>query len=141
MWEGFFKLRSLQAFKDLWAKFLCYSIRCEPACPIFFQFITDAVMEELIRHHFPAKETSQKTTEASLDYEERNALHYTAGYIVRALERKIQQSAHPLKKELLLYILKLSESGVEEEDDSATWLNSVDFGRLVHIKDTLYVFL
>ena len=140
MWESFFKLRSSQAFKDLWAKFLRDSIRCEPACPIFFQFITDAIMEELIRDHFPAVESSQKTTKASLDYEERNALRYTAGYVVRDLEKKIRRSAHPLKKELLLCILELLESGVEEEDDSAMWVKSVDRGRLVHVNDMLYTF-
>ena len=82
----------------------------------------------------------QKTTEASLDYEERNALCYTAGYVERAVEKKIQWSAHSLKKELLLCISELSESGVEQEDDSATWLKSVDRGRLVHVNDMLYTF-
>ena len=96
-------------------------------------------MEELIRDHFPAVESSQKTIEASLDYEERNALRYTAGYVVRDLEKKIRRSAHPLKKELLC-ILELLESGVEEEDDSATWVKSVDRGRLVHVNDMLYTF-
>ena len=56
-------------------------------------------------------------SDESLSYEEKNALRYTAGYNVpRALKKKIDRSSHPLKKELLLCLLNLSEeSGIEGE--------------------------
>ena len=89
-------------------------------------------MEDLIRRHFPV-DAAPKTAEASLDFE-KNALHYTAGYI----QKKIQQLAHPMKKELLLCVLELMESGGENEDlaESAAWLNTIDCGRL---NDLLYI--
>ena len=59
-------------------------------------FIADAVMEDRILK--ASLSTAQKTTEVSLDFEEKNALCYTAEYIMRALEKNVLQSAHPLKR-------------------------------------------
>ena len=42
---------------------------------------------------------------AKIDYEESNALHYCAGYILRS----VKASAHPMKKELLLRVEDLLE--------------------------------
>ena len=65
----------------------------------------------------------------SLSYEEKNALRYTAGYIPRALKKKIDRFSHPLKKELLLCLLDLSEEfGIEGE--SCERINSIDRGGL-----------
>ena len=138
MWERLFKLRSSQYFRDLWAKCLLDAIGCEPACPIFYQFVTDAVIEVLVKRNFPVSEVdSSATSEASLDFEEQNALRYTAGYVMRNLKKKIRQSAHPLKEELLFCLSELAESH-EESDESATWINAIDRGRLVHIDDHQY---
>ena len=45
---------------------------------------------------------------AKIDYEESNALRYCAGYILRSV-KKIDASAHPMKKELLLCVEDLLE--------------------------------
>ena len=53
-------------------------------------------------------------------------------YIPRALKKKIDRSSHPLKKELLLCLLDLSEEfGIEGE--SCEWINSIDRGGLNHV--------
>ena len=54
MWERYYKLRSSESFKARWAKLLQESIGTE-VCPIFYQFVTDAIMEELIKQHFPVE--------------------------------------------------------------------------------------
>ena len=92
MWEYYHKLRSSTSFKEMWTTLLQQSIASE-LCPIFYQFVTDTIMEELIKHHFPV-EVFEREHEASLDYEELNALRYTAGYVVRSLTQKLQRSAH-----------------------------------------------
>ena len=56
---------------------------------------------------------------------------------MRNLKKKIRQSAHPLKEELLFCLSELAESH-EESDESATWINAIDRGRLVHIDDHQY---
>ena len=52
MWEQYYKLRSSEEFKARWARLLQQSIHSE-ACPILYQFVTDSIMEALIKQHFP----------------------------------------------------------------------------------------
>ena len=42
-----------------------------------------------------------KGIEASLTYEEKSALRYTAGYVTRAFEKKLKRSSNPLKEKLI----------------------------------------
>ena len=79
IWENYYKLRSSEAVRAVWATLLRESIGGD-ACPIFFLFVTDAIMEELIEQHFPVEPAHiSKQHSASLSYEEVNALRYTAG--------------------------------------------------------------
>ncbi len=50
--ENFFKLKCSEWYKDLWMKFLHDTI-CREACPIFYQAITDTIMDELTKKQFP----------------------------------------------------------------------------------------
>ena len=84
MWERYYKLRSSEGFVTRWAEFLQASVGSE-ACPIFYQFLTDSIMEVLIKEHFPIEMAYSERKLASLDYEEANALRYTAGYVIRTL--------------------------------------------------------
>ncbi len=93
-------------------------------------------MEELIKWHFPVKAVEQ-AQEASLDYEEKNALRYT----VRALTKVLQRSAHPLKEELRLCLTELTEDETRDGvDESEEWTRSIDRGGLKHVNDTTYMF-
>ena len=57
----------------------------------FYQFVTDTLMEELIKHHFPVAAAKNEQHDAPLDYEEVNTLRYTAGYVTRALTKKVRK--------------------------------------------------
>ncbi len=75
MWESYHKLRCSSArcssaFKLLWSDFLVY-VGCE-AEPIFFQHLTDTMMDMLIRTEFSL------TIHEGLDLEEKYALRYAA---------------------------------------------------------------
>ena len=121
MWEHFFKLRSSEQFKTKWRVFLKENIGCCEACPIFFQFVTDYIMERLIKQNYPVHlDTSPSEMEAaSLTYEEVNALRYTAGYVIRSLQKKIERSANPLLEELVLCLVDLEEKeGLGEKHES-----------------------
>ena len=50
------------------------------------------------------------TVSASLDYQEANALRYSAGYVIRALKSKLERSASPAKKELILCLGEMIEN-------------------------------
>ena len=67
--------------------------------------------------------------------QEMNALRYAAGYIPRALQKKLRRSTHPLKEELQLCLLDLLNDGEEEEGTAEEWLNLIDRGGLKHINE------
>ena len=51
MWENYRKLRASASFKEMWATLLQQSTTREP-CPIFYQFVTDTTIKELIKTRF-----------------------------------------------------------------------------------------
>ena len=71
----------------------------------------------------------------SITVHEMNALRYAAGYIPRALQKKLQKSAHPLKEELQLCMLDLLDDGDEENGTADDWLNLIDRGGLKHVNE------
>ena len=95
-------------------------------------------MEVLIKEHFPLEVACSEQKLASLDYEEVNALRYTAGYVIRALRRKIERTAHPLMEELILCLVEMEQNeGTEHESEE--WTNAIDRGGLKHISDMTYM--
>ena len=137
MWERYYKLRSSEGFVTRWAEFLQASVGSE-ACPIFYQFVTDSIMEVLIKEHFPIEMACSEQKLASLDFEEANALRYTAGYVIRALRNKIERSAHTLMEELVLCLVEMEENeGTEHESEA--WTNAIDRGGLKHVSNMTYM--
>ena len=103
MWEKYYKFRSSENFKKNWGTFLQKSIGMQ-ACPIFYQFVTEKIMEHLISDHFrQTSEEDEKETPLVLDYEESNAVRYTAGYVIRSLLKKLKRSSqcHTHKNEMV----------------------------------------
>ena len=48
----------------------------------------------LINHHFQVSEEEEEDIEVMLNYAEKNTLRYTAGYVIRALVKKVKRSAN-----------------------------------------------
>ena len=46
-----------------------------------------------------------------LDFEERNALYYCGGYLIRSVKFKISKSSHPLKSSLLECLKDVLDAG------------------------------
>lgn len=111
MWEKYYKLRSNDKFRCMWEKFLLESI-ATIATPIFYQYVTDKIMEALIKEHFSLKSGSANNkVVVTLDKLEMSALRYTAGSVIRSLIKKIQKSVHPLKEQVKLCLNDLEEDG------------------------------
>lgn len=110
MWESFYKLSTSDSHNNLWSTFLEENVGFRPD-PIFYQFVTTTIMKRIIKDRFPPSQSTQEPEAVdNLDYEESNALRYTAGYVVRSLTKKLKRSAHPLKDELLLCLEEMVES-------------------------------
>ena len=139
MWGNFHKLRISASFQTLWKDFVKLSTTCSPH-PILYQYITDQMLKELIRERFPAVQPPVAIRQESLTYEEKNAIYYAAGYIPRALHSKLERSSHPLKEELILCLLDLTdEDGVT--DESQDWLKEIDHGGLKHVNSSMYALM
>lgn len=108
MWGNFYKLRSSDDFREFWKKFLSESIGAR-ACPIFYQFVVDQVMDQLVKVRFPITIPEAHSTVDKLDSEDLGALRYTAGSVMRSLKKKIEKSAHPMKTEMLLCLAEMIE--------------------------------
>lgn len=75
---------------------------------IFYQYVTRAILEQLIKIQFTTELPSQPYT-TSLDFEESNALRYCGGYLIQSLKKKVEKFARPLKDALLLCLDDLIE--------------------------------
>ena len=103
-----------------------------------YQYLTDAIFREMIRKKFPIERAQGIAEEKSLTYEEMNGLRYAAGFVPRALRKKLRKSSHPLKSELLLCILDMLDDGDEEHDSSCRWIDMIDRGGLTHVNTMTY---
>ena len=140
MWGKFHQLRCSQPFVCMWRTFLMETLSVD-ACPIFFQYLTDAFFRGMIWLQFPLKAEEQQSTSSckhTLTYCEKNALRYAAGYVIRHLQTKIKRSAHQLKDELLFCLTELKETENQEEE-SEDWIKSIDRGGLTHVSNMTYM--
>ena len=105
--------------------------------PIFFQLGVECVFEVLIKSHYQLHVQKKERFDISLTYEEGNALRYTAGYVVKAVSKKLKRSTNLMKKELCRYVMELNmNDGSEQESEDLTAL--VDRGGLTHVGDMTY---
>lgn len=107
IWENYYKHRSSGEFKRKWISFIMSAIGFQPNA-ILYQFLTDEMMASVMKDIFPVLNESSVTPK-SLDYAEVNALRYTAGYVPRALKKKIHRSGNPLKVQLLGCLKEIME--------------------------------
>lgn len=138
MWGNFHQLRTSVKFIYLWRE-LQKSSHCN-CKPVFYQFITTHVFKEMIKKKFPIVTTPPAMEKPFLTYEEVNAIRYSAGYIPRALQKKLENSCHKLKEELILCLLELTEDdGIA--DESQDWITQRDRGGLKHVNTAMYMLI
>ena len=137
MWRNFHHIRCSEDFRSLWSFFLLQSVKSE-ASPVLYQYLTDKFFHHLITIHF--------TTEASTDtfsilnklsYEELNVLRYGAGYVCRAVRKKL--TPHKNNKELLLSLEELEDT--EENtpyDPSRDWIEITNRGGIISVTDEAF---
>lgn len=136
MWTIFHQVRISHSFRDSWIKFLKIT-DCE-AVPVFYQFVTNALMEQIVklRYMYPVLFSSDiDEDEVTLNYEERCAVRYTAGYTIRSLLKKVKCSRNKQKEELKKCLQDMIESSEESLHDSISWTKAVDRGGLIHVND------
>lgn len=138
MWTRYHTLRTSTTYHTEWQTFLTSSASVSTVSPMFYQYVGNFIFKELICEHFPIEKSSDANPIQPLTYDETNALRYAAGYIPRALKKKLPKSAHPLKEDIQLCILDLLDDGDEEKDESQDWIQLADRGGLTRVNNTTF---
>lgn len=165
VWSKFHQLKTSQGFVDGWKQFLEEAVlnpqtqstsECTIVTPLFYQYVTDSLFDELIKHlersHHQVTTTSPpaactphglsccKTPECTivrLTRIEENALRYVCGFICRKLGETFSAVDEPLKGELSHAVMELAGDEVGEES-TEEWTNKIDRGDLWHVNDDTY---
>ena len=138
LWTAYHQLRTSEKYIALWRQFLQGSVGVS-SCAIFYQHVGDFMIKELIKENFKVCSSTHVDQEPVLNMYEANALRYAAGYIPRALRKKLQNSAEPLKDKLIICLLDLLDDGEDEHVESHEWILSIDRGGLCHVNNTCYL--
>ena len=116
--------------------------RCSDINPIFYQSITDSIFKVMLRQKLPIKERDHHEVQKELlSYEEKNVIRFIGGYILRALNKKMERSLQPLKKELLLCLSDLLEDDTATYDESCDWLDIKDRGGLTRVSHNMFLLI
>ena len=139
VWGSFHKLRCSEAFKAEWEGFLHRSTTIRPD-PTFYQYVVGVIFKQILKLHCQIVGSARTQEDCHLSYEDKNAVRYAAGYVPRALAKKLRKSAHPLKEELTLCLFELvDDDGDDSHDESQDWVNMIDRGGLKHVNNTTYM--
>ena len=111
------------------------------ASPIFFQYVTYSVFKEMVKQKYPPPPRDDAVDPIPpLTYEEENALHYVAGYVIRHLRKQIEKGSSPLKEGLLLCLEDMCNDDDEKKDCSASGTIKISRGHLVNVNGNSYRF-
>lgn len=136
--EKLFHITCISKLSKKWDDFL------EPisgkSSPLFYQHVMEIIFKSLIKSHFQI--SSDNTTTATMNNHKKNALRYAAGYVCRHLRKKIENSSHALKEELVLCLMTLIKGkGFTEDIGMAEeWTELLDRGGLWRIRETTFHF-
>ena len=132
MWGNYHSVPASCSYRERWIKLLQQIPECE-ACPIFYQFLTNHIFKNLIKQHFPVADEQSSNEELDLSCEEENALRYAAGYVCRAMKKKLGTN----DSNMMECINDLTGDGEESLDPSREWIKLASRGGLLHIKDNV----
>lgn len=138
IWKAFFQLTSSLSFKLKWENFLRPIITTSP-CPIFYQYVTDYIFKYHVKANFPIIEPSASVEVDTLTYFEKNAIRYAAGYVPKALRKKLKKSLHPNKENFISCLDDMLQNEETDKDESEEWTNLIDRGGLSHVSTAMYI--
>lgn len=110
--------------------------------PLLIQLICNHVFHSIIKLELP-EPTMPETLTPTISLEEKNAVCYAAGYVLRSIKLKLSKSKSISDQILVSFITTLHDN--EENDDNGApqeayreWLRKVNRGGLFVIGDALY---
>lgn len=140
LWTAYHKLTLSHNFSEKWVA-LFEAAEAHPH-PMLYQFMTQKLVDHLIFQKFPVSPVNSDTVEELSDME-LNALRYVCGYVIRAVESKIEKSSHSMKESFIFSLGCMKEVELSENVEgcsSSDWLETVDRGGLIHVSQDCFRF-
>ena len=136
--SNYHNLRTSQHYIDEWEALLTNAkITSTSNAAMVYQYLGHYMFKEIIKSHYA---TAYSWHHDALTYEEINSLTYSAGYVPRAIKRKLQQKKScPLTKDLLLSIDDMIDSEGMINNGSRDWLELVNRGGLTCINSLVFL--
>ena len=142
IWSSYQRLRCSQEYTAVWQAFF-RNLGIVEAHPLFWQTVGDGMLAQIIKKKFPLlsaaapQDSTEGSTRPSLTLREMNALRYAAGYVPRAVFKKLNLHPSAVNTRLqkcLQDLLQESSGNLASEE----WLDLVDRGGLCRVNDTAF---
>ena len=141
IWQKYHQIRTSDSYQSLWYTFIKTSVSIAIPSPIFLQYVGHNAFKELIKEQFPVRSPDELNIEKNLTYEELNGIRYAAGFVPRAIKKKLQKkkkSDNPLNKDCILCLDELISGDGDAGLSSSDWVNSLNRGGLVCVNDMTF---
>ena len=110
------------------------------ALPLFYQRVGDNILGDVVKEACPIDQ-EEACVAQPITAIEMNGLRYAAGYVPRALLKKLKKSANPMKDQLQVCLWDL----LDDENEGGTaddWIKTIERSGLTHVNEmTFQVFL
>ncbi len=105
------------------------------ASHIFYQCVTVVIFKELVKQHSPTDtlHCGSDLEVPALNYQEKSALRYAAGYVIHAIKKR------PFQQELKPCLVELCEEDDDEVDPLADWMTQISRGGLYLVNNRTYI--
>jgi len=98
----------------------------------FFQHVTHELFKELIKLEF------NDTPLPPLTHEEKNAVHYVAGYVCKKIYGHLKELSCPGQAEMMLCLSDMNGGDIGDEEHTDEWLRKINRGGLWKVSDEVY---
>ena len=132
MWGLFYTTRTSAEFLSSWDHLMSLTLGKSHLLSIYLRLFKD-----LVKHRYPLPATTLSEPLPAMNYEERNAVKFAAGYVVRRLRHHLERGSHPCKEEMVLLLVDMCEDD-SEDNCSADWTVAIDRGGLNVVNDKTY---
>ena len=139
LWSKYHSLRNSEMYLSEWYTFLRMTTGFDIVSPIFIQYVGHSFFKDLIKNRYHSAKNDSKASNSmqDLSHIEHYAIRYTAGYIPRALKKKLSRSSDKNKK-FLLVLDDLLECEEEDAGPSGEWISAIDRGGLCQINNLTF---
>ena len=145
LWKSFFVHRTTQ-LESIWVEFMQIS-KVDPKYyedPLLIQIVCRHVFESIIKIELPSP-TIELVSTPNVSIDEKNAVRYAAGYVLRSIRIKLSKVSSTSSTTLVAFIDTLRDES-EDHDESeesyidytCRWIKKVNRGGLFVVCDQVY---